>query len=141
MILPFYLGIFSHCLENGFREPDADIFSRNESFKRGTGKLIISVLTIFGCNLLWYRTFFDWICVRKDYSVFKCSSRLVPNWAFELHFSFQKLREKLSWLLKSALKCSQSFSKANREPNSLLKSHKRAHFSFKNLRWESNTYV
>ena len=43
------------------------------------------------------------------------------QFAFELHLSFQKLREKLSPLLKMALTWSQSFSKAIREPVSLLK--------------------
>jgi len=43
------------------------------------------------------------------------------QFAFDLHFSFQTLREKLFLILKSAHKCYQSFSKAMRDPISLSK--------------------
>jgi len=48
------------------------------------------------------------------YSRFKFISRVDAHLALEFHWSFQKLRANLSALLKSALICSQSFSKATK---------------------------
>ena len=56
------------------------------------------------------------------YSGFEFLSRVGTHLDFEFHLSFQKLRASLSPLLKSALICSQSFSKAIvRKPISRLK--------------------
>ena len=53
--------------------------------------------------------------------------------AFEFHLSFQKMRANLSPFLKTARKCSWTYSKATREPISFFKTEWRAQFNLQKM--------
>ena len=63
------------------------------------------------------------------------------QFAFELHLSVKKPREKLSPLCKSSCICSRSFSKAIRGSISLNKPHQRAHLTFQKLQENSRVFI